>query len=170
MCMIWLASLAPIISSYARELDATNCGGGSLPPGRGMLWAIIQRRHRFCERIQSPLPEQQGHQRRANFLARQQLEMRQFLPGRHMDAAVVVAREFGGPLAGPADGQNHALRAPLQIEVTKVGVGRPAARGTDPLDRGRSQRCLQRSVIGTVGRRTDAVMQQELASHSPVAR
>ena len=36
MCMIWFCSLAPIISPYARELEATSCGGGSLPPGLGI--------------------------------------------------------------------------------------------------------------------------------------
>ena len=29
-------------------------GGGSLPPGRGTLWAIIQRRQMFCARRRSP--------------------------------------------------------------------------------------------------------------------
>ena len=29
-------------------------GAGSLPPGRGMLCATIQRRHVFCDRMRSP--------------------------------------------------------------------------------------------------------------------
>jgi hypothetical protein len=64
------------------------------------------------------LPELQHDKRRADFFVRVQFEMCQFLARPKMNAAIRVAREFGGPLARPADDDDQPfLLAPLQIEV-----------------------------------------------------
>jgi hypothetical protein len=80
-------------------------------------------------------PELEHDERRADFFARQKLEACEFLPGPQSHARGAVAGELGGPLAGPPDGHDHPLAAPLQVEVREVGVGRPAAGGADALDR-----------------------------------
>jgi len=54
MNSFWLAVLAWIISPNWCELHAAIWTGGSLPPGRGRLWASIQRRQMFCDRTRSP--------------------------------------------------------------------------------------------------------------------
>ena len=54
MHAFWFSSLAFSISRNRWELQPNNSGCGSFPSGLGTLWANIQRRQTFCERIQSP--------------------------------------------------------------------------------------------------------------------
>ena len=70
-----------------------SAGGIGFPPGRGRLWASIQRRQMFCERIQIALPELHDDQRRADLFARMQLEMRQLLAAANAQAR---SRRRGG--------------------------------------------------------------------------
>ena len=116
------------------------------------------------------VPEQQGDERRADLFARQQLEMGQLLPGADTEPRCALALEFGRPLAGPADGENHPPRSPLEIEIRQVGVRRPPAGSTDPLLGAGGERSLQRPVIRTVGRRTDRVAEQELGIRPALPR
>ena len=54
MKYFWFSSLALIISLNSSEVLPGRIGGGSLPSAvRGRLWAIIQRRQRFCARTAS---------------------------------------------------------------------------------------------------------------------
>ena len=63
----------------------------------------------FCARSQSPLPELQHDQRRADFLAGLQLQVSQLLAGAYAQPVAGVARELGRPLARPADDDDDAL-------------------------------------------------------------
>ena len=105
-------------------------GGGNFPPGRGMLWAIIQRRQMFCERIQSPpfqnCSTESGVRTSSSGSS---LKCVNSWPARMSKPAIRVADEIGGPLARPADDDDQPLvLAPLQVEVRHVGVGRTSAR------------------------------------------
>ena len=106
--------MALIISAYSRELHGDELRRGSLPPGLGIDVAIIQRRQTFCARIQSPFQNCSDDQRAADLLAGQQLEVRQFLARADVQAAPVVARELGRPLARPADDDDEALRRAIR--------------------------------------------------------
>ena len=80
----WLASSARHISQYRRPLKASSIGRGSLPPGRGMLWAIIHRRQTFCERIQSPAIMLDYDPWRTNLFSGMEFQIRQLLPGQNV--------------------------------------------------------------------------------------
>ena len=94
-----VGSLARLISSYARLLQAVNSGGGNFPPGLGMLWAIIQRRQTFCESNTVALPKLKHDQRRADLFAGQQFEVRQLLTRANVQTAFFVAGELLPPIA-----------------------------------------------------------------------
>ena len=71
----------------SRWCSIMSAGGIGFPPGRGRLWAIIQRRQTFCARIQSAFPELEHRQRRADLFAGVQLEARQLLAAANPQAA-----------------------------------------------------------------------------------
>ena len=70
-------------------------------------------------------------QRRADFFAGQQLEVRQFLARRDAQSIAGVAGEFRRPLARPADGDDHAARGRFDVEIRKLVAARTAAEGGD---------------------------------------
>ena len=109
-------------------------------------------------------PELQHDQRAADLLARQQLEVGQFLAGRQVQALRGVADEFGRPLPGPADGDDDPFAGPFEVEVRPVGVGGPAAGPAQMLADARAERRLKRAVVVAGRGRAHVVVEQELAA------
>ncbi len=108
-------------------------------------------------------PELQYHERAAYLFARMQLSMDQLLSGADADAAAGIADELAGPLARPADDDNRAPVALLEVEVGPVTVRRAAAGGGDPLGGPWLQRSFQRTIVRPACRRADGMVQQEFA-------
>ena len=114
-----------------------------------------------------PFPELQHHQWGTHLLARQQLEMSQFLPGREVQSGRLVAFEAGGPLAGPADDRDQAAAVVGDVEVGVSAVGRPAAGG----GKGVGRLWAQARGVGLVARRRaivpGVVVQDEFIFRTP---
>ena len=128
-----------------------------------MLWAIIHRRQRFCERLRSPRQNCNTMSGLRISSPGQQLRMDHLLSGADVDAAAGVADELAGPLCRPADDDDRAPVALLEVEVGPVAVGRAAAGAGDPLRGPGPQRGFQRAVVRPACRRADGMVQQELA-------
>ena len=79
------------------------------PFGRGMLWAIIHRRHKFWPRMASPSHHRRTARGLANLFAGMQAKVSELLAGAQAKSAGVVAHEASGPLPRPAQDDDHAL-------------------------------------------------------------
>ena len=90
--------------------------------------------------------------------------MRQLLSGPEPKSDILVASPEGRPLAGPADGQDHARSGRyLQVEVAQVGIGGPSSRRADSLLAPRSQFGRQWLVVIHRAGAADRMVQEELA-------
>ena len=133
------------------------------PPGRGRLWASIQRRQMFCDRTTSPFQNWTTANGVRTSSPGCSLKRVSSWPPRTRSPRPVVAAELRGPLARPAEHHDHALPRPGDVEVRHVAVGRAAAGGRDPLRRPGPQRRGVRLVVVRPGRTSRVVMQRELA-------
>jgi hypothetical protein len=109
-------------------------------------------------------PELDDHQRRADFLAGMQHQMRPLLPGANPQPARRIGREVGRPLPRPADRDDDAGAGPGNVEIRPVAVAGPPARCRDPLRAARFERRFQRLEIVGRARAADVVVQDELAA------
>ena len=110
MNMIWFSSLALIISSYWRELEADQLRRRQLAAGLRHVVGDHPAPPDVLRANPVALPELQHDQRRADLLAGQQLEMRQFLAGAQVQAARRVARRTRPPTGPASRRRRSALR------------------------------------------------------------
>ncbi len=115
-------------------------------------------------------PEQQCHEGRADFFARQQFETRQFLSRANVERLCVVALKLGQPLPRPAHGQHDPLSVPLQVEVAQVGVRRAPAGRADTFSHIGAQWRLERPIVRSVCRRAIGMMQKKLTFPATLPR
>ena len=109
------------------------------------------------------VPEQQGHQRRADFFPGPQHQVRKLLAGDDPQAALGVAGERCRPLPRPADGQDQPAAGHLQVVIGECLIGAPSARRRQAKPGVGRQDLFQRLIeIGPAGIAL-VVLEQEFA-------
>ena len=152
-------------------LHELSIGGGSLPPGRGRLCAIIQRRQTFCARIQSPFQNCSTISGVRTSSPGLELEVGQLLAGadaqrrRPASRANCAAHWPGQPTTTITPSPR-----PLEVEVGQAAVGGPPAGGREALLGLRLQRRSRAARSSSAVQSSPRVMvQHELALAPRVA-